>query len=353
MSLVDESVRSNVPAAIRHPLIDCRLDLLDRLLAGLLPRESRLELVRGAEQEILTKLAESDLSSPTDQQVLAVLRNCEPPEAILAAVMAESAGSTLGNHSRESSAAICLMATRRPLLKTAKLSGAFGAASLVLLLAVPWVYISVMVSASFLGETFVYVMYGTYLAMLALAGLAATGTGLTALVQLRRRGGTHTGYGLATAGILVGCVPLLITGLASVLIVSQLLGTGLIAGASGPSPMSISEDTTEQWWTTKIVDPEVPMAEPEASDWTTTDGDSRPQQLQADTPRVETAAAGDQVPPSLQRRTRQLIYTSENFSEILDQWEEIWSLDNPESAKTTPASPAYGPEHGLEAEDSK
>ncbi len=284
MSLVDESVRTGVPSEIRHPLIDCRLDLLDRLLSGLLPRELRLELVRGAEQEILARLAESDIRSPTDQQVLAVLRNCEPPEAILAAVMAENGASTLGNHSRESSAAICLMATRRPLLKTAKMSGAFGAASLVLLFAVPWVYLFAMVGASTFDETLSFVIFGTYLVLLSLTGLAATGTGLSALWQLRRRGGTHTGYGIATAGILVGCIPLLIAGLAGVLIASQLLGTGLIAGAG---------------------------------------------------------------------RTRQLIYTSENFSEISDQWDQAWSLDNPESAGNSLASPAYGPEHGLEAVDSK
>lgn len=29
------------------------------------------------------------------------------------------------------------------------------------------------------------------------------------------------------------------------------------------------------------------------------------------------------------RRSRQLIYTSENMSDILDEWERIWFLDQP------------------------
>ena len=64
-------------------LIDSRLDTIDRMLLGRLPRSERLEIVREVESQIFELLQERCSDEPTREDVLAVLARLDPPEAYL------------------------------------------------------------------------------------------------------------------------------------------------------------------------------------------------------------------------------------------------------------------------------
>jgi hypothetical protein len=64
-------------------LIDCRLDTIDRMLLGCLPRSERLEIVREVESQIFELLGERNSAELTREDVLAVLGRLDPPEAYL------------------------------------------------------------------------------------------------------------------------------------------------------------------------------------------------------------------------------------------------------------------------------
>ena len=67
-----------------QPLIDSRLDTIDRMLLGRMPRSERLEIVREVESQIFELLRERCSDEPTREDVLAVLARLDPPEAYLA-----------------------------------------------------------------------------------------------------------------------------------------------------------------------------------------------------------------------------------------------------------------------------
>ncbi len=66
-----------------QPLIDCRLDPIDRMLLGRLPRSERVEIVREVESQIFELLGERNSDELTREDVLAVLGRLDPPEAYL------------------------------------------------------------------------------------------------------------------------------------------------------------------------------------------------------------------------------------------------------------------------------
>jgi hypothetical protein len=64
-------------------MIDSRLDTIDRILMGRVPRHDRLMIVREVESQIHELLHESGGDEPTRDDVLAVLARLDPPEAYL------------------------------------------------------------------------------------------------------------------------------------------------------------------------------------------------------------------------------------------------------------------------------
>jgi hypothetical protein len=66
-----------------QPMIDCRLDTIDRMLIGRVPRQDRLAIVREVESQIQELLQERCAEEPTREDVLAVLAQLDPPEAYL------------------------------------------------------------------------------------------------------------------------------------------------------------------------------------------------------------------------------------------------------------------------------
>jgi HAAS len=113
-------------------LIDSRLDTIDRMLLGRLPRAERLEIVREVESQIFELLQERTSDEPTREDVLAVLARLDPPEAYLP----EETGET-GALSRPVVGSARPAASPSPRVpprrKAALASGVLGLATLVLL----------------------------------------------------------------------------------------------------------------------------------------------------------------------------------------------------------------------------
>src|SRR3954451_12809710 len=87
-------------ASVRVPeslqtLIDSRLDTIDRMLLGRLPRAERLEVVREVESQIFELLQERCSDEPTREDVLAVLARLDPPEAYLPEELEREPGARL------------------------------------------------------------------------------------------------------------------------------------------------------------------------------------------------------------------------------------------------------------------
>src|SRR5262249_22173524 len=64
-------------------LIESRLDTIDRMLVGRVPRQDRLAIVREVESQIYDLLQEGEYEEPTRESVLTVLGRLDPPEAYL------------------------------------------------------------------------------------------------------------------------------------------------------------------------------------------------------------------------------------------------------------------------------
>jgi hypothetical protein len=64
-------------------LIESRLDTIDRMLVGRVPRPDRLAIVKEVESQIYDLLQESGPEEPSRESVLAALARLDPPEAYL------------------------------------------------------------------------------------------------------------------------------------------------------------------------------------------------------------------------------------------------------------------------------
>jgi hypothetical protein len=69
--------------ATAQALIDARLDTIDRMLVGRVPRADRLAIVREVEAQIFELLPTDETVAIDRSAVLAMLRRLDPPEAYL------------------------------------------------------------------------------------------------------------------------------------------------------------------------------------------------------------------------------------------------------------------------------
>jgi hypothetical protein len=116
-------------------LIDARLDTIDRMLLGRLPRQDRLAIVREVETQIHDLLAERDSETLDREDVLAVLARLDPPEAYLP----EEAPDPSGRPRIQSVASVGpRVQNNRAIL--ARASGILGLSGLALLFLSPIIY---------------------------------------------------------------------------------------------------------------------------------------------------------------------------------------------------------------------
>lgn len=77
------SLAAPVPTETQQALIDARLDTIDRILLGRVPREDRLGIIREVESQIQELLLERDAGEISTEDVIDVLKRLDPPEAYL------------------------------------------------------------------------------------------------------------------------------------------------------------------------------------------------------------------------------------------------------------------------------
>ncbi|MCY2964398.1 MAG: hypothetical protein NT069_12305 [Planctomycetota bacterium] len=239
---MSETARSSAP--IRHPLVDCRLDLLDRLLVGAVPRAERMATVARVEARIQELVAALPTSDPTDDEMLQVLSQTDSPEAVLSAARASHVSS--GNGYSPGVCAVELSngsSATRPTSKPALVSCGLAGVALLLMIAFPGVLFGIEMYGSSIPEV-AYAILGTLLGVVALVSAAALGTSVYALWKLRRLRGAETGYAWATAGLFLAAVPQVVSGLLIVFITCSLLLNDPDSAANIPSTTTIYDPAT-------------------------------------------------------------------------------------------------------------
>jgi hypothetical protein len=172
-------------------LIDARLDTIDRMLLGRVPRADRTAIVREVEGQIYDLLQERDLESLDRDDVLAVLARLDPPEAYL-----PEEGSSAPTAAR-------LPTPRRPTptsppgsSRVGTVSGILGILALVMAFSSPLVYIV----ADLLGSELLLIggLFGTAGLVFVQGALA-----ITLAIYTRLRGGW------AIVGLITGIISVL------------------------------------------------------------------------------------------------------------------------------------------------
>lgn len=166
----------------RRALVERRLDELDRLLLGLLPRAERLAMVASVEARVQALGDAVELGGEL------------PVAAPLAATAVNNASrSPRGRRSR-----------------LAFSSGVLGIVVASCLVGSPLLLVVLSLFGELLGETFSILLFGLLTALITIGGGLAVVCGGVSLLRLARRGQTATGTGWAITGLCTGAFPLLI-----------------------------------------------------------------------------------------------------------------------------------------------
>lgn len=201
-----------------------RLELLERALLGVVPREERLERVAELEARFQTLLEKE----PT-------LGNAAPEQEV-------ALGSN-GNvsYSAESSATRTQVLASRGGRKRSRLAlsaGVMGIASLILLLTSPVLYTMFALFAQSMEFVAITLIIGLVLSIAGL-GLSAVVFGIVSLVKVARSQGKMTGRGWAITGICTGPMPML-AGAAGTLMFVLPIGLEMLQATATVPPTNVS-----------------------------------------------------------------------------------------------------------------
>jgi hypothetical protein len=119
-------------------LIDARLDTIDRMLLGRVPRQDRLAIGREVEAQIHDLLHERDTGDLSREDVLAVLGRLDPPEAYLSDELPDQHQPTLEHGPRIVPSSPTARNNRSIL---ARASGILGLSALGMMLLSPLIYL--------------------------------------------------------------------------------------------------------------------------------------------------------------------------------------------------------------------
>lgn len=190
-------------------LVDTRLDTIDRMLLGRMPRQDRLEIVKDVESQIYEQLHEHGVENLGRDDVLAVLARLDPPEAYLPEG---------GESDRPASAPIPSRArspesVRRRELLMARASGILGLSALGVIFSV--VPLVCLIGTQLNSNLFLLVgLFGS-------TALAFTGgvVGLVLGIRSRKSGGW------AIAGIVTCAIALLLSFVGGIFLLLDLLSS--------------------------------------------------------------------------------------------------------------------------------
>lgn len=180
-------------AAPQNPAwLDERLEQMDQLLFGLLPRAERLSMVAGLESRLQTLLA-ADLNLEQ-----AAAKRLERPDL--------PTGNVANSRQQLPIAKIVSPKKRSRIALTA---GILGLVALLMLLLCPVVYGLLVPLASMVSEEFAMLLLIAALGILVFTALGSTILGFVGLVRLLINSEKSQGYGWAITGLCSGPLPLL------------------------------------------------------------------------------------------------------------------------------------------------
>jgi hypothetical protein len=186
-------------------LIDSRLDTIDRMLLGRLPRQDRLAIVKEVESQIYEQLHEREAEELGRDDVLAVLARLDPPEAYLP----EEIGSR-PDSARVPLPAPALRTARREEPRLARASGILGLSGLGLTFFV--LPLAFLVASAFESELLMLVgLFGTIVSIFAVGVLGLI------LGGQARKGGAW-----AIAGMVTGLISILLSTVAGIVLLIDL-----------------------------------------------------------------------------------------------------------------------------------
>lgn len=162
-------------AATVQSLIDARLDTIDRMLVGRVPRADRLAIVHEVESQI-HELLQGRGDAPTRDDVLAVLARLDPPEAYLP----DEEDTESLSRPRPLATPGARPTSNRTRLN-ARISGILGLVALSLTLLFP---LFLMVIADLLGDSLIGVALALGLPLLVIGALAIISLVQAALARL-------------------------------------------------------------------------------------------------------------------------------------------------------------------------
>ncbi len=203
---------SPILSEVCQSLIDARLDTIDRMLIGQVPRSDRTAIIGEIESQIHELLAGYDSESITREDVLDVLRRLDPPEAYLT----NEDNSENLNRPRQSLTGTTGRTTHREIVRlqgnnAGRIGGIVGISTLVtLLFGVP---IGWFIAASLDS---ILILYSTIF-LTAFLGFAGSISGLDLSIRGRSQGI------LPIFGIVTSVIALLVTLIGSGFVGLQLL----------------------------------------------------------------------------------------------------------------------------------
>jgi hypothetical protein len=202
------AVERLLSAAERQRMIDERLDELDRLLLGLLPRTERLAIVTDVESRVKALGDDAPLARETP----------ELPTVVPAANLARTSARTGGRRSR-----------------VALSAGVLGIVSAACLLVSPLLFIAASICAEILGEEITIALMSLFVFVLVVGGGLAVFLGGASIFRLARSGQSKTGTGWAITGLCTGMLPMLIGGVGLLSVGVQYIPSQNIEVTVGPS----------------------------------------------------------------------------------------------------------------------
>jgi hypothetical protein len=169
-------------------LIDSRLDTIDRMLLGRIPRQDRLAIVREVESQIYELLPAHESQELTREDVLAVLARLDPPEAYIPEEIESDRGSVhRAVLTRERSPAV------KGNSKFGRASGILGLAALAIMLLFPVDFVIGVALNS--NAAVIILMAGNFLLMF-ITSVVGLAVGVSA-----RRSGPWAFVGIVTSSL--------------------------------------------------------------------------------------------------------------------------------------------------------
>lgn len=187
-------------------LIDSRLETIERMLMGRVPRADRLAIIEEVELQIYELIGDRDPDLITAEDIVEILRQLDPPEAYLT-------NDDIGVESRTTSQPmprfeLDAMHSVQPLHTGGRMGGIMGICSIGLIFAVPIIWMLFAFTSQIVGLLIA-------LALVALLGISAGITGLVMSIRNRRQGVLPI-LGIVTSSValpiwLFGCCYLLMS----------------------------------------------------------------------------------------------------------------------------------------------